>query len=63
MSGSNLYDDIQIDYKLGDLTLDDLKQILTSEPSETYPVTLGSSMNDNVLFFWSGHGTQNGWKW
>ena len=63
VSGSNLYDDIQIDYKLGDLTLDDLKQILTSEPSEAYPVTLGSSMNDNVLFFWSGHGTQNGWKW
>ena len=63
VSGSNLYDDIQIDYKLGDLTLDDLKQILTSEPSDVYPVTLGSSKSDNVLFFWSGHGTQNGWKW
>ena len=63
VSGRNLYDDLQIDYKLGDLTLNDLKQILTSEPSETYPVTLGSSLNDNVIFFWSGHGTQNGWKW
>jgi glycosylphosphatidylinositol transamidase (GPIT) subunit GPI8 len=36
---------------------------LTGEPSEAYPVTLGSSSNDNVLFFWSGHGTQRGWKW
>lgn len=63
VSGNNLYNDVQIDYKLGELTLDDLKHILTSEPSETYPVTLGSSANDNVLFFWSGHGTQMGWKW
>ncbi len=63
LSGENLYEDVQIDYRLGDLTLDDLKQILTSEPSEAYPVTLGSSRNDNVLFFWSGHGTQRGWMW
>ena len=62
-SGKNLYEDVLIDYKLGDLTLDDLKQILTSGSSEAYPVTMGSSKNDNVLFFWSGHGTQNGWKW
>lgn len=63
VDGENLYDDVQIDYKLGDLTLDNLKQILTGEPSKTYPVTLGSSANDNVLFFWSGHGTQMGWTW
>ena len=61
--GMNLYDNVQIDYKLGSLTLHDLKQILTGEPSEAYPVTLGSSSNDNVLFFWSGHGTQHGWEW
>ena len=63
IGGDNLYKDLQIDYKLGDLTLDDLNNILTGEPSEAYPVTLGSSENDNVLFFWSGHGTQRGWKW
>lgn len=63
LSGTNLYEDVQIDYRLGTLTLSDLKQILTSEPSEAYPVTLGSGTNDNVLFFWSGHGTQQGWEW
>ena len=63
LSGENLYENVQIDYKLGDLTLDDLRQILTSEQSEAYPVTLGSSENDNVLFFWSGHGTKRGWTW
>ena len=63
LDGENLYEDVHIDYQLGNLTLNDLKQILTGEPSEAYPVTLGSSANDNVLFFWSGHGTQQGWKW
>lgn len=60
IGGDNLYKDLQIDYKLGDLTLEDLKRILTGEPSEKYPVTLSSSENDNVLFFWSGHGTKKG---
>lgn len=63
LSGKNLYDSVQIDYKLGDLTIADLRQILTSEPSAEYPITLGSSDNDNVLLFWSGHGTQRGWRW
>ena len=63
LSGTNLYEDVQIDYRLGTLTLSDLKQILTGEPSEAYPVTLGSGTSDNVLFFWSGHGTQQGWEW
>ena len=63
LSGTNLYEDVQIDYRLGTLTLSDLKQILAGEPSEAYPVTLGSGTNDNVLFFWSGHGTQQGWEW
>ena len=63
IGGGNLYTDLQIDYKLGDLTLEDLKQILTGTPTEAYPVTLGSSETDNVFFFWSGHGTQQGWKW
>ena len=63
LSGKNLYENVQIDYKLGDLTLEDLKRILTGEPSEAYPVTLGSTENDNVLFFWSGHGTKKGWTW
>lgn len=63
IEGNNLYDDVHIDYRLDSLTLDDLRQILTSLPSEEYPVTLGSSMYDNVLFFWSGHGTQQGWQW
>ena len=63
ISGKNLYENVQIDYKLGNLTLEDLKHILTGEPSEAYPVTLGSTENDNVLFFWSGHGTKKGWSW
>ena len=63
VAGKNLYGGIEIDYRLDELTLKDLKEILTAEPSAEYPVTLGSGTNDNVLFFWSGHGTQRGWEW
>ena len=63
IAGENLYDGIVIDYRLGELTLTDLRNILTAEPTEEYPITLGSGKNDNVFFFWSGHGTQSGWEW
>lgn len=62
-SGENLYEGIEIDYKLENLKLDDLKNILIGDLSEKYPVTLRSGKNDNVFLFWSGHGTQSGWKW
>lgn len=62
-AGKNLYENVVIDYRLSELTLDDLKHILTGEPTAEFPVTLGSDTNDNVLFFWSGHGSQNGWQW
>ena len=63
LSGENLYENVVIDYNLGELTLDDLRHILTGDVTAEYPVTLGSSANDNVLFFWSGHGSQRGWNW
>ena len=63
ISGENLYEGVEIDYKLGDLSLDDIKNILVGELSGKYSVTLGSGINDNVFLFWSGHGTQSGWKW
>lgn len=63
IDGENLYEDVVIDYKLGTLTLSDLRSILTEAPSEKFPVTLGATDNDNVFFFWSGHGSPEGWKW
>ena len=54
--GPNLYHDISIDYKLGDLKPEDITAILNGERSERLPEVIEGSPGDNVLVFWSGHG-------
>lgn len=56
IDGVNLYHDVQIDYKLTDLTYDDLIDIMSGKKSAKLPVVLPSTDHDNVLVFWSGHG-------
>lgn len=59
IGGENLYHDLKIDYKLTDLTYDDIIDIVSGHKSDRLPVVLPSTANDNVLFFWSGHGNPN----
>lgn len=54
--GENLYHDLQIDYKMSDLTPYDLQNIFCGEVTRRTPVVLPSGAGDNVLVFWSGHG-------
>lgn len=56
IGGENLYHDVKIDYKLSDLTYEDLIDIVSGKKSDKTPVVLPSDAQDNVLFFWSGHG-------
>lgn len=56
VDGENLYHDLQIDYKLTDLTYEDIIDIVSGHQSARLPVVLPSTAEDNVLFFWSGHG-------
>ena len=73
LEGKNLYtDDIQIDYLLSELTADDMVKIMKGEKIEVSdrsadkaqhpllvdsPTVLNSDEFSNVLWFWSGHGT------
>lgn len=62
VDGKNLYSESvrkAIDYKLSNLTYDDLIDIMTGKSSAKLPVVLPSDSTDNVLFFWSGHGNYN----
>lgn len=54
--GPNLYHDISIDYKQGDLKPEDITAILNGERSKRLPEVIEGSPGDNVLVFWSGHG-------
>lgn len=59
IDGENLYHDLKIDYRLTDLSYDDIIDIAAGQKSDRLPVVLPATENDNVLFFWSGHGNPN----
>lgn len=59
----NLYKNLQIDYKLDELSPDDLRAIFMSERSEKLPAVLDSDDGDNILLFWSGHGLPGILNW
>lgn len=63
IGGENLYTDIQIDYRLSDITADDIKPILLGERSGRLPEVISSTANDNIFVFWSSHGYQNKLCW
>ena len=61
--GDNLYKDVVVDYRLSELTSDDLDAIFSGKADERHPEVLDSGSGDNVLFFWSSHGSGMGLAW
>ncbi len=55
-NGENVYAPDAIDYKLSDLLVDDIHDILLGKVSERLPEVIQANANDNVFVFWSGHG-------
>ena len=53
----NLYDKSAIDYRLSDLTPDDIGDILQGRASDRLPRVLSPDADDNVFIFWSSHGS------
>lgn len=60
LNGENLYQNVVIDYKLNDLTSEDLKNILCGNVTANTPVVLASGITDNLFMFSSGHGNSMG---
>ncbi len=61
--GENLYVDVDVDYKLSELSPSDLKPIMLGQASDEFPQVISSKSNDNVMFFWCGHGDSNLLVW
>lgn len=57
--GENLYQNVQVDFLLSDVSPENLQDILLGKGIGT----LASETGDNVLFFWSGHGNKGEWVW
>ncbi len=60
VDGDNLYKNVVVDYRLEDITYNDLAVIFSGKPDVAHPEVLDSGAGDNVLFFWSSHGTPAG---
>ncbi len=56
-TGVNVYDAAAIDYRLNTLSTNDIANILQGRSSERLPKVLSPDTDDNVLVFWSGHGS------
>ena len=61
--GANVYKGAVIDYKTSDLVPSDLKRILMGEKSEQLPEVIGADADDNIIVFWSGHGSPGQLVW
>lgn len=61
--GENLYENVEVDYNISDITLNDLEMILMGEYSEKLPQVISSCENDNIIVFWCGHGNLGKLAW
>ena len=63
IGGNNVYEQVDIDYRMSELQAKDILAILSGEKSERLPIVIESTANDNVFVFWSGHGVPGALCW
>lgn len=61
--GENLYHDVVIDYRADTLSTKDIEDILLGNKSERLSTVLESTDTDNVLLYWTGHGSNKSFSW
>lgn len=63
IGGNNVYENVEIDYRMSSLKAKDILAILNGEKSESLPTVIESTENDNLFVFWSGHGVPGAMCW
>lgn len=61
--GENLYINVQLDYRADTISLEDIENILVGNKSDRLSTVLESTETDNVLLYWTGHGTKGAFSW
>lgn len=61
--GTDVYEDLMIDYRPSELVPEDVKTILCGGESERLPHVISADEDDNVFLFWSGHGIPEHLMW
>lgn len=62
-TGDNVYEDVEVDYRMSSLQAQDLAQILMGEKSDRFPRVIEATENNNIFIFWSGHSTPGAMCW
>ncbi|MCQ2973428.1 MAG: hypothetical protein MJ211_01310 [Bacteroidales bacterium] len=57
--GVNLYNNVEVDYKLSSLSISDITKILTGQNSEQLPNVINADNDDNIFVYWTGNGSEN----
>lgn len=63
IGGDNVYEGAHIDYHTSELIPADITDILLGHSSDRLPDVIHADADDNVLIFWSGHGSPQGLCW
>lgn len=61
--GQNVREGVDIDYHTSSLVPSDIKNILMGNKSDYLPQVIGADADDNILIFWSGHGSPGRMEW
>ena len=61
--GENLYEHVVMDYRADTLSTQDIEDILVGNKGERLSAVLESTDTDNVLLYWTGHGTKKSFSW
>ena len=61
--GENLYKHVVMDYRADTLSTQDIEDILVGNKGERLSTVLESTDTDNVLLYWTGHGTKKSFSW
>lgn len=63
IGGDNVREGAVVDYHTSELLPSDLTDILLGHSSNRLPEVIHADADDNVLIFWSGHGSYSGMNW
>ncbi|MBT6492296.1 MAG: ABC transporter substrate-binding protein, partial [Deltaproteobacteria bacterium] len=56
VDGPNLYSEIEIDYRLGDVSLEMIQAVLSGVPTEQFPTVIEAISSSNIYVYMVGHG-------
>jgi glycosylphosphatidylinositol transamidase (GPIT) subunit GPI8 len=62
-NGANLYFNVKLDYRADTISVEDIEDILIGNKSDRLSTVLESTETDNVLLYWTGHGTKGAFSW